>query len=72
MPLIAIFKRPWADTLTVFLLASCICFAASASARPVKARLKPVQAPLTVTAAAFAAGTPLSDTKSSPATDAPF
>jgi hypothetical protein len=54
MPLIAICKRPWADTLTVVLFASCICFAASASARPVKARLKPVQAPLAVTAAAFA------------------
>jgi len=52
MPLIATCKRPWASKLTVFLLA--ICFAASASARPVKARLKPVQAPLAVTAAAFA------------------
>ncbi len=54
MPLIATCRKPWTDTLTVFLFASCICFAASASARPVKTGVKPVQAPLTVSADAFA------------------
>ena len=52
MPLIATCKRPWASRLAVFLLA--ICFAASASARPVKTGVKPVQAPLAVVEATFA------------------
>ena len=52
MPLIATCKRPWASKLTVFLLA--ICFAASASARPVKTGVKPVQAPLVIAEATFA------------------
>ncbi len=53
MPLIAICRRQWANALAVFLLASCI--AASASARPVKTRVKPVQPPLAVSEATFAA-----------------
>jgi hypothetical protein len=52
MPLIATCKRPWVSKLTVCLLA--ICFAASASARPVKTGVKPVQAPLAVSQATFA------------------
>lgn len=53
MPLIAICRRPWANALAVFVLASCV--AASASARPVKTRVKPVQPPLAVSEATFAA-----------------
>jgi hypothetical protein len=52
MPLIATCKKPWASKLAVFLLA--ICFTASASARPVKTGVKPVQAPLTIAEATFA------------------
>ncbi len=52
MPLIAICKRPWTRRLAIFLFASCL--AASASARPVKSRLKPVQPPLAVSEASFA------------------
>ena len=52
MPLITTCRRPWASKLAVFLFA--ICFAASASARPVKTRVKPVQAPLAIAEATFA------------------
>ncbi len=52
MPLIATCRRLWADQLTVVLLA--VCLAASASARPVKTGVKPVQAPLAVGEATFA------------------
>jgi len=52
MPLTATCRRPWADRLTILLLA--ICLATSASARPVKTGVKPVQAPLAVAEASFA------------------
>ncbi len=51
MPLIATCKRPWANRFTVVLLT--ICFVASASARPVKTGVKPVQAPLAIAEATF-------------------
>lgn len=53
MPLIAICKRPWANGFAVFVLASCV--AASALARPVNTRAKPVQPPLAVSETHFAA-----------------
>ncbi len=51
MPLIATCRRPWADCLAVLL---ALCFAASASARPVKTGVKPVRAPLAIAEATFA------------------
>lgn len=52
MPLTATCRRPWADRLTVLLLAACI--SATASARPVKTGVKPVRAPLAIAEATFA------------------
>ncbi|MEM9473095.1 MAG: lytic transglycosylase domain-containing protein [Pseudomonadota bacterium] len=52
MPSTATCRRPWADRLTVLLLAACIT--STASARPVKTGVKPVRAPLTIAEATFA------------------